>query len=39
MVDGSACEVIDTRIVKVTKRDKTMRALEAVRMSQRYGTI
>ena len=30
MVDGSACEVIGTGTVKVTKRDGTMRALEAV---------
>ena len=31
MVDDSACEVIDTGTVKVTGRDETMRALEAVR--------
>ena len=30
MVDGSACEVIGTGIVKVTGRDGTMRALKAV---------
>jgi len=30
MVDGSACEVIGTGIVKVTERDGTMHALEAV---------
>jgi len=30
MVDGSACEVIDTGIVKVTGRDRTVRTLEAV---------
>jgi len=30
MVDGSACEVIDTGTVKVTGRDVTVRALEAV---------
>ena len=30
MVDGSACEVIGTGIVKVTRRDGTVRALEAV---------
>jgi len=31
MVDGSSCEGIDTRTVKVTGRDGTMRALEVVR--------
>ena len=31
MVDGSACEVIETGIVKVIGRDGTVRALEAVR--------
>ena len=31
MADGSACEVIDTGAVKVTERDKTVCALEAVR--------
>jgi len=30
MVDGSACKVISTRTVKVTGRDGTVRALEAV---------
>jgi len=30
MVDGSACEVIGTRTVKVTERDVTVRALEAI---------
>ena len=33
MIDGSACEVIGTGTVKVTERDGTARALEAVRMS------
>ena len=31
MVDGSACKVIGTGTVKVTGRDETIRALEAVR--------
>jgi len=31
MVDDSACEVIGTVTVKVTKRDETVRALEVVR--------
>ena len=31
MVDDSACEVIDTGTVKVTEKDGTVRALEAVR--------
>jgi len=31
MVDGSVCKVIGTETVKVTERDGTMRALEAVR--------
>ena len=31
MVDGSACEIIGTKMVKVTERDGTVRALEAVR--------
>ena len=31
MVDGLACEVIGTGTVKVTGRDGTVRALEAVR--------
>ena len=30
MVDGSACEIIDTETVKVIGRDGTVRALEAV---------
>ena len=30
MVDGSACKVIGTGTVKVTRRDGTMHALEAV---------
>ena len=30
MVDGSACEVIGTRTIKITERDRTVRALEAV---------
>ena len=41
MVDGSACEVIGTGTVKVTERDGTMRALEAVRYvpEARYNLI
>ena len=41
MVDGSACEVIGTGTVKVTGRDKTVRALEAVRYvpEARYNLI
>jgi len=41
MVDRSTCKVIDTGIVKVTKRDETVRALEAVRYVQeaRYNLI
>jgi len=31
MVDGSACEVINTKIVKVTGRDGKVCALEAAR--------
>ena len=31
MMDGSTCEVISTKTVKVTERDKTVRVLEAVR--------
>ena len=31
MVDSSACEVISTRTVKVTRRDGIVHALEAVR--------
>jgi len=30
IVDGSTCKIIDTGTIKVTKRDGTMRALEAV---------
>ena len=30
IVDDSACEVIDTGTIKVTRRDRTLRALEAV---------
>ena len=30
IVDGSACEVIGTGTVKVTERDETMHALEAI---------
>ena len=41
MVDGSACEVIGTGTVKVTGREGTMRALEAVRYipEARYNLI
>ena len=41
MVDRSACKVIDTRTVKVIKRDKTVRALEVVRyvLEPRYNLI
>ena len=41
MVDGSACEVISTRTVKVTERDGMVRALEAVRYvpEARYNLI
>ena len=41
MVDGSACEVIDTRIINVTRRDGTMRAMEAVQyvLEARYNLI
>jgi len=31
MVDGSACKIISTGIVKITERDETVHALEAVR--------
>jgi len=31
MVDGSACDIIDTETIKVIERDRTMRALKAVR--------
>jgi len=30
MVDGSACEVIGIGTIKITERDRTVRALEAV---------
>ena len=30
MMDGSACEIIDTETIKIIERDGTMRALEAV---------
>jgi len=30
MVDGSTCEVFGTGTVKITERDRTVRALEAV---------
>ena len=30
MLDGSACEVIDTRTINVRGRDETMHALEVV---------
>ena len=41
MMDGSTCEVIGTGTVKVTKRDETMHALEAVRYvaEARYNLI
>ena len=41
MVDGSACDVIDTEIVKVTGRDEKVRALKAVRYvsEARYNLI
>jgi len=41
MVDGSICEVIGTRTVKVTERDGTVRALEAIRFiaEARYNLI
>jgi len=41
MVDGSACEVIGTGTVKITERDGTVRALEAVRYvpEARYNLI
>ena len=41
MVDGSACEVINTGAVKVTERDETVRALKAVRYvpEARYNLI
>jgi len=31
IMDGSACEVIVTRTIKVTERDRIVRALEAIR--------
>ena len=41
MVDGSACEAIDTGTVNVTERDGTVRALKAVRyvLEARYNLI
>ena len=41
MVDDSACEVISTGTIKVTERDGTVRALEAVRyvLEARYYLI
>jgi len=41
MVDGSACEVIGTRTVKIKERDETVRALEAVWyvLEARYNLI
>ena len=41
MVDGSACEVIDTGTVKVTRRDGIVRALEVVQyvLEARYNLI
>ena len=41
MVDDSACEVIGTGTVKITGRDETVRALEAVRYvpEARYNLI
>ena len=41
MVDGSSYEAIGTGTVKITKRDGTMRALEAVRYvpEARYNLI
>ena len=41
MVDGSACEVIGTGTVKVTKKDEMVRALEAVQYVLVYhrGTV
>jgi len=38
MVDGSTCEVIDTGTVKITERDGTMHALEAVWYVRRHAT-
>ena len=41
VVDGSACEIIDTGTIKVTGRDGTVHALEAVRYipKARYNLI
>jgi len=39
MVDGSACELNGTETIKVIEKDKTVSALEAVRLSRRYATI
>jgi len=41
LVDGSACEVIDTKTFKVTCRDGMVHALEAVRYvpEVRYNLI
>ena len=39
MVDGSAYEVINTRTVKVTRRDVTVRLWRQSGMFRRYGTI
>ena len=41
MVDGSACEVIDTGTVKVTERDETLCALKVVWyvLETRYNLI
>ena len=39
MMDGSACEVIDTGTIKVTERDGTVYALEAVWYVPKHGTI
>ena len=41
MVDGSACEVIGTGTINVTKRDEMVHALEAVRYipKARYNLI
>ena len=41
MVDGSACEVIDTGIIKGTVRDRMVHALEVVRcvLEPRYNVI
>jgi len=40
-VDGSACEVIATGTIKITEREGTVRALEAVRYvpEARYNLI